>query len=320
MTDTIKISRELLERAATLLQDSLHPPAGCDSFDDWTAQGNALAAELRALLAAQPQASYKVPCKTHPDAPHGFCRNSSHSEGRYVCECEHWEEPQASAAQSAPAGEREAEAAAIAEEIDWLIRQWDAKVSWSGERMAELLEAAGKAAEMLTAWQRTQSAGVPDAWRDALQKIARHAPPVNCAAKTEVEKLALIAVHALIAFSAPQFSKPTDHQSAKVGTAAPAQPAAPAQSEVQRLREALPYLRNAVAEASASGVAQLAVVSTKPDGSGKLVCKFECVEFMADLAAVVGAGPQTEDDDARAEARKFLQRNGIASTGQEVKP
>lgn len=90
------------------------------------------------------------------------------------------------------------------------------------------------------------------------------------------------------------------------------------QGEVQRLREALPYLRNAVAEASASGVAQLAVVSTKPDGSGKLVCKFECVEFMADLAAVVGAGPQTEDDDARAEARKFLQRNGIASTGQEV--
>ena len=96
--------------------------------------------------------------------------------------------------------------------------------------------------------------------------------------------------------------------------------AAPAQSEVQRLREALPYLRNAVAEASASGVAQLAVVSTKPDGSGNLVCKFECVEFMADLAAVVGAGPQTEDDDARAEARKFLQRNGIASTWQEVEP
>lgn len=63
--------------------------------------------------------------------------------------------------------------------------------------------------------------GVTDAWRDALQKIAKHAPPVNCAAKTEVEKLALIAVHALITFSAPQFSKPTDHQSAKVGTAAP---------------------------------------------------------------------------------------------------
>lgn len=33
----------------------------------------------------------EVPCKTHPDAPHGFLRNASHNEGRYVCECEHWE-------------------------------------------------------------------------------------------------------------------------------------------------------------------------------------------------------------------------------------
>ena len=33
----------------------------------------------------------EVPCKEHPDAPHGFNRNASHNEGRYVCECEHWE-------------------------------------------------------------------------------------------------------------------------------------------------------------------------------------------------------------------------------------
>jgi hypothetical protein len=32
-------------------------------------------------------------CKTHPDAPHGFSRNASHNADRYVCECEHWEEP-----------------------------------------------------------------------------------------------------------------------------------------------------------------------------------------------------------------------------------
>jgi hypothetical protein len=32
-------------------------------------------------------------CKTHPDSPHGFCRDASHSEDRYVCECEFWEEP-----------------------------------------------------------------------------------------------------------------------------------------------------------------------------------------------------------------------------------
>ena len=33
----------------------------------------------------------EVPCKTHPDAPHGFDRNASHSADRYVCECESWE-------------------------------------------------------------------------------------------------------------------------------------------------------------------------------------------------------------------------------------
>jgi hypothetical protein len=33
-------------------------------------------------------------CKTHPKAPHGFLRNDSHNLGRYVCECEHWEEPE----------------------------------------------------------------------------------------------------------------------------------------------------------------------------------------------------------------------------------
>lgn len=30
------------------------------------------------------------PCSTHPDAPHGFNRNASHSEDRHVCDCEGW--------------------------------------------------------------------------------------------------------------------------------------------------------------------------------------------------------------------------------------
>ena len=30
------------------------------------------------------------PLTDHPDAPHGFSRNASHSVGRYVCECEGW--------------------------------------------------------------------------------------------------------------------------------------------------------------------------------------------------------------------------------------
>lgn len=33
----------------------------------------------------------RITCKTHPSAPHGFDRTSSHAEDRYVCECEHWE-------------------------------------------------------------------------------------------------------------------------------------------------------------------------------------------------------------------------------------
>lgn len=35
--------------------------------------------------------SLEISCKTDPRAPHGFLRNASHSEGRYVCECEYWE-------------------------------------------------------------------------------------------------------------------------------------------------------------------------------------------------------------------------------------
>jgi hypothetical protein len=31
-------------------------------------------------------------CNPHPMAPHGFLRNASHNAGRYVCECEYWDE------------------------------------------------------------------------------------------------------------------------------------------------------------------------------------------------------------------------------------
>ena len=33
------------------------------------------------------------PCNPHPDAPHGFVRNASHSVGHYVCECSGWTPP-----------------------------------------------------------------------------------------------------------------------------------------------------------------------------------------------------------------------------------
>ena len=47
----------------------------------------------KAMNQAQQVASPDVggkPCNPHPDAPHGFSRNASHSAGRYVCDCEGW--------------------------------------------------------------------------------------------------------------------------------------------------------------------------------------------------------------------------------------
>jgi hypothetical protein len=41
-----------------------------------------------------PEVTTEVPCKTHPDAPHGFNRNASFDEDRYVCDCEFWEPPE----------------------------------------------------------------------------------------------------------------------------------------------------------------------------------------------------------------------------------
>lgn len=32
-------------------------------------------------------------CNPHPDAPHGFDRNASLNEDRYVCDCESWSPP-----------------------------------------------------------------------------------------------------------------------------------------------------------------------------------------------------------------------------------
>ena len=129
-------------------------------------------AELRALLAAPPQASYKVPCKTNPDAPHGFCRNSSHTAGRYVCECEHWEEPQASAAQSAPAGERETIRAVFLRN-GFTIKEGQTDLKPYVYAAAEELLSIARAS-----WQRTQSAPVSQAERLPLESLEPLKRPV----------------------------------------------------------------------------------------------------------------------------------------------
>jgi hypothetical protein len=46
-------------------------------------------AKATPLYAAPPTEEH--PCNAHPKAPHGFMRNASHTEDRYVCECEAWD-------------------------------------------------------------------------------------------------------------------------------------------------------------------------------------------------------------------------------------
>ena len=85
--------------------------------------------------------SEEVPCSAHPDAPHGFNRNASHTEDRYVCDCEGW---------NPPAGARDA----VADDekfADWLAREMPPGTTisnpyWWAPRIIRALEAlAGKA-------------------------------------------------------------------------------------------------------------------------------------------------------------------------------
>jgi len=42
-------------------------------------------------ISALEQPEQEPQCNPHPNAPHGFLRNASHTEGRYVCACEYWQ-------------------------------------------------------------------------------------------------------------------------------------------------------------------------------------------------------------------------------------
>ena len=42
------------------------------------------------LITNAPAIEQNDNCSSHPDAPHGFCRDASHTANRYVCECEGW--------------------------------------------------------------------------------------------------------------------------------------------------------------------------------------------------------------------------------------
>jgi hypothetical protein len=73
-----------LKPEITALREALAQPQ--DNLNCKSVQ--ARLATLCGYVKEQPQ------CNPHPDAPHGFDRNASHSADRYVCECESWSQPQ----------------------------------------------------------------------------------------------------------------------------------------------------------------------------------------------------------------------------------
>ena len=78
-----------LRKAAEMALEALEDVFGLEKKD--VGAINALRQALTPEVT--PEVPPEVPCKTHPDAPHGFDRNASHSADRYVCECEGWEPP-----------------------------------------------------------------------------------------------------------------------------------------------------------------------------------------------------------------------------------
>jgi hypothetical protein len=87
----------------------------------------------------------------------------------------------------------------------------------------------------------------------------------------------------------------------------------------ESLLNAIPYFRHAIEEARKNGIVKLGILAEKPDGSGKLEMKFECEEFFADIALVIGAPEQTDQDRWSAMGLAFRQKHGLSvSKGDEA--
>ena len=79
----------------------------------------------------------------------------------------------------------------------------------------------------------------------------------------------------------------------------------------RRLLGAIPYFRVAIADAAKKGKVELGILATLPDGSGNIEVRFAAEEFFNDLALLVDAPPQTEEDNTNVLAVKFLQTHNL---------
>lgn len=85
----------------------------------------------------------------------------------------------------------------------------------------------------------------------------------------------------------------------------------------EKLLAALPHLRYAMKEAAQKGRPQVGILAATEDGGGQVVARFEAPEFFDDLAVLIDAPPQTEEDDMEARAVKLVQgiRRGTVDLG-----
>ncbi len=84
----------------------------------------------------------------------------------------------------------------------------------------------------------------------------------------------------------------------------------PADDQLERFLLALKHMRyaaeDATREAGEGGKAQLGVLALKKDGkTGRIVCRFDAIEFFEDIAKFLGVPPLTDDDRMDCAARSI---------------
>lgn len=77
-----------------------------------------------------------------------------------------------------------------------------------------------------------------------------------------------------------------------------------------RLLQAMPHFRFAMKQAALKGAAHVGILAVQPDGSGNVEAKFAAPDFFNDLALVLGAPPQSKEDDMMAGATRLVQQLG----------
>lgn len=82
------------------------------------------------------------------------------------------------------------------------------------------------------------------------------------------------------------------------------------EAAIDKMKKAVPFMRHAAKLAAEGGAVHIGILCVRPDGSGSVIAKFEGPEFFDDLALIVGAPEQTEEDEMAASAQELLDKLG----------